>query len=151
MKSIILKHRLLVGVLSLFMALFVAVSCDDDDPIGFSPTADLQTLITEAENLIATSEEGTSPGDFQPGSKEQLQKVLTWVNWALANSTEESELNKAEVRLQRYIDIFKSSTVSLAIPIFDNSTGSWIEISENINPLLADNFTIEIESYNNEV
>lgn len=143
------KNRYIIK-LSFIAALLLTLAfagCDDEETLGLPPTADLNTLIAEAENLIATSEEGTSPGNFQPGSKQQLQDVLTWVDWQTANATEQADVDKATVRLQKYIDIFKSSTVQLAIPLWNNSPGSWIEISENIKPLLADKFTIEVEAY----
>ena len=146
MKAIKLNIKML-SYLAAFMMAFAFVACDDDDKIGTFETSSLEALVTEAENLIATSEEGTAPGDFKPGSKAELQEVLTWVDWKIANAASQSEMTDAAIRLQKYIDIFKTNTVSLAIPIFNKTNGSYIQISENIKPLLVDNFTIEIESY----
>lgn len=146
MKAIKLNIKMLSYLAAVLMA-FAFVACDDDDKIGSFETVSLETLITEAENLIANGEEGTAPGDLIPGSKAELQEVLVWVEWQIANAESQDEISNAASRLQKYIDQFKTNTVSLAIPIFNKTNGSYIQISDNIKPLLADNFTIEIESY----
>jgi hypothetical protein len=133
--------------LAALLVMLVFAGCKEDEPVGFPPTANLQTLIDEAENLVATSKEGTSPGDFQPGSIKQLQEVITWVDWQINNATEQGEIDKAAIRLQKYIEIFKTSTVKLAIPIFNNTPQSWIQISDNIKPLFSNSFTLEFETY----
>ncbi len=147
MKSIILKHRILVGVLSLFMALFVVVSCDDDDPIGLFNQASLDTLLAEAQNLIENSVEGINAGDYQPGSKDALRSVVTWVNWAIANATEQGDLDDAADKLAFQIEKFKTSTVAVAMPWIQQENDTWIKVSDNIKPKLDGAFTIEIECY----
>ncbi len=138
----ILKFSFLTALL----VLLAFAGCKEKEII-IPPSANLEALIAEAEDLIATGVEGTSPGDLKPGTIAQLQDVLTWVEWQIENADENSDITNAALRLQKYIDIFKTSIVELAIPIFNNTSGSWIQISENIKPLLADNFTIEIEAY----
>jgi concanavalin A-like lectin/glucanase superfamily protein len=146
MKAIKLNIKML-SYLAAFLMVFTISACDDDDKIGSFETVSLEALITEAQGLIANGIEGTSPGDLIPGSKAELQEVLTWVDWQIANAESQDEISNAASRLQKYIDKFRTNTVSLAIPIFNKTNGSYIQISDNIKPLLADNFTIEIESY----
>lgn len=133
--------------LAAFLMIFAFAACDDDDSVGIFETVSLDALIVEAENLIATSVEGTSPGDFKPGTIAELEEVLVWVEWQIANAESQDDIANAALRLQKYIDKFKTNTVQLAIPIFNNTSGSWIQISENIKSVLVDNFTIEIEAY----
>lgn len=129
------------------LLLMLAFAGCKEEVTELTPSPDLEALYAEAEDLIATGVEGTSPGDYKPGSKDQLQDVLTWVDWVVANGDDQSEIDQAAIRLEKYIELFKTSIVQLAIPLFNNTSGSWIEISENIKSLLADNFTIEIEAY----
>jgi len=145
MKAKILNIKFLAYLAALVIVL--SIGACEDDTVGSFETASLESLITEAESLIANSEEGTSPGDYKPGSKAELQEVLTWVDWQIVNAESQQDIANAAIRLQKYINKFKSNTVSLAIPIFNNTSGSWIEISENVKKVLTDNFTIEIEAY----
>ena len=83
------------------LLLMLAFSGCQEEPVELTPSPDLEALIAEAEDLIATSEEGTSPGDYKPGSIKQLQDVLTWVDWILVNGEDQSEVDKAAVRLEK--------------------------------------------------
>lgn len=135
--------------LATLLVLLVFAACEDEETVGLSPTADLESLIIEAEDLIENSEEGTSPGDYQPGAKQKLQDVLIWVDWQIDNASENKEISDAAIKLQAQIEKFKASTVQLAIPIWNNSAGSYIQISDNIKTVLSENnnFTIEVETY----
>ncbi len=148
MKSIKIKYRLLVGVLSLFMALFVVVSCnDDDDPTGSFNQASLETLLIEAQGLIDNSVEGINAGDFQPGSIAALQDVVTWVTWAIDNAEEQGDIDDAAQKLSVHIDKFKASTVAVAMPWIQQENDTYIKISDNIKDVFNGAFTIEIKLY----
>lgn len=136
---------------SIFMALvmlFTFSSCDDDEKSGgnFDVVA-LDVLITEANTLIENSEEGTSPGDYKPGSKKELQDVLTWIDWKVANSDDQTDITDAANKLQIYIDKFKANIVTLAIPYFAQGSDTYIGISDNILSTFSSNFTIECWIY----
>ena len=75
MKS--MKNKLLIGVFTFFIALSIVVSCKNDDQMGSVNQASLETLLTEANDLITNSVEGINAGDYKPGSKDALQEVVT--------------------------------------------------------------------------
>jgi len=133
-------------IAALVMA-FAFTSCDDDDKVGGFTSASLDTLIAEAENLIANSEEGINAGDYQPGSIETLQSVVTWVEWKIENAKSQSDLDDATVKLQASIHNFLASTVAVAMPWIQQENDTWIQISDNIKTVLDGAFTIEIECY----
>ena len=69
---------------------FTLVACDDDkaELVPFE-TASLESLIVEAEDLINNNEEGTRQGLYRPGSKKELQDVLTWAKLKIENAKDE--------------------------------------------------------------
>lgn len=146
MKSNTYRSAFLSGILSLLL-MFSVASCKDDDSSGPWDTQSIDVLLSEAENLIANSEEGINPGDYKPGSKAELQEVVTWVNWKLLNSDSQDEVADAANKLSIYIDKFKANTVALAIPWIKQTPDTYIQISDNIKPVLNDSWTIEIECY----
>ncbi|MPQ46623.1 hypothetical protein GCQ56_06320 [Marinifilum sp. N1E240] len=133
-------------IAALVMA-FAFTSCDDDDKVGGFTSASLDTLIAEAENLIANSEEGINAGDYQPGSIETLQSVVTWVQWKIDNAKSQSDLDDATVKLQASINNFLASTVAVAMPWIQQENDTWIQISDNIKPVFNESFTIETQIY----
>ncbi|WP_372640162.1 LamG-like jellyroll fold domain-containing protein [Ancylomarina sp.] len=146
MKTMKLNIKIL-SFLAAFLMVFTIAACDDDDNLGQVDAASLESLITEAQALINNSQEGTSPGDFKPGSKKELQNVLTWVDWKVANAESQDDVTDAAVKLQVYIDKFKASIVTLAVPIIGQSNDTYILISDNIKPLFNQSFTIETKIY----
>ncbi|MCG8579685.1 MAG: hypothetical protein MI866_07205 [Bacteroidales bacterium] len=123
------------------------VSCEDDETSGPWDTASLDALIVEAENLIATSEEGGNPGDYKPGAKQELQECVNWCKWKIDNSDSQDDIADAANKLQIYINKFKNNTVALAIPWIKQTPDTYIQISDNIKPVLDGAWTIEIECY----
>jgi hypothetical protein len=146
MKTIKLNLKVLSLLAAFFMA-FTMVACDDDDNLGQVDAASLESIISEAEALILNSEEGTSPGAYKPGSKKELQDVLTWVDWKVANAESQDDVTDAAIKLQVYIDKFKANIVTLAVPIFGQSNDTYILISDNIKPVFNESFTIETKIY----
>jgi hypothetical protein len=126
---------------------FAFAACDDDDNAGGFVSPSLDTLIAEAEDLIANSEEGINAGDYQPGSIAILQNTVTWVNWKIENATSQEDLNDAAVKLQAAIDNFLASTVAVAMPWIQQENETWIQISDNIKPIFKESFTIETQIY----
>ena len=147
MKAIKLNKKML-SYLAAFLMVFTFVACDDDDKKGGDfVTTSLETLITEAEGLITNSVEGISAGDFKPGAKAELQKVVNWVVWTIDRAESQDDISDAAVKLQRYIDIFKANTVEVAMPWIQQENDTWIKISDNIKPIFSESFTIETQIY----
>lgn len=146
MKAIKINIKLL-SFFAAFLMIFAFVACDEDEKVGGYTSASLTTLLTEAENLIANSEEGINAGDYQPGSIEVLQNTVVWVNWKINNAALESDLDDAAVKLQASITNFLASKVAVAMPWIQQEDGTGIRISENIKPVFNESFTIETQIY----
>lgn len=149
MKNKIIKiGRWFLPVFALFL---FTISCDDDDDSSSGGNFDLATLqasIDQAESLIETSMEGINPGDFQPGSKDDLQDVLNWIYGRMETSDNQEDINDAVLKLDAAIETFMESVVVEAFAWVQQTKGSHIELSTNIKPILNNNpFTIEIEIY----
>ena len=142
--------KIALAVLPLFMVLFVAVSCsDDDEPAGGNYSiVELEALLTQAQDLIASTSEGFSVGDQIPGSQGLLQSVVDWVNWYIANeASSQGDVDDAVLKIQTAIDTFQASTVALAMPWIQQENDTHIQISDNIKPILDGAFTIEVQVY----
>lgn len=134
--------------LAAFLMVFTFAACDDDDNgVGTFETASLEALISEAENLMETTEEGINAGDQKPGSKAELQTVIDWVQWKIENAENQEDISDASVKLQRYIDIFKANVVAVAMPWIQQENDTYIQISDNIKTTLAGAWTIELKCY----
>lgn len=142
------KLKKIAIILPLVLVFFTISCADDDEPTRSFDITQLEARISEAENLIATSIEGISAGDFQPGSKESLQDVLNWVILRIDSSKSQDNINDAVVKLNAAIDKFNVSIVEVALPWVRQELGASISISENVNGLLgAGNFTIQGQYY----
>ncbi|NOU60784.1 LamG domain-containing protein [Marinifilum caeruleilacunae] len=147
MKSFKLNIKLW-SYLAAFLMVFTFAACDDDDNKGGTfDTASLETLITEAETLIETTEEGINAGDQKPGSKAELQSVIDWVRWKIDNAEAQADISDAAVKLQRYIDIYKANVVAVAMPWIQQENDTYIQISDNIKTVLGGAWTIELKCY----
>lgn len=146
MKFKFYKGAFLLGILAMFMT-FTFVSCDDETTKGGYPSASLDELIAEAEQLIASSEEGTNAGDFQPGSLEQLQGSVTWAYWITDNAESQDDMNDAAVKMEAAINLFETSTVAVAMPWIQQENDTYIQISDNIKTVLDGAWTIEVRCY----
>jgi hypothetical protein len=144
MKAIKINIKLL-SFLAAFLMLFTA--CDDDESVGGYTSTSLETLIVQAESLISSSVEGTSAGDYQPGSIEILENVVTWVNWKIENAESQDDLDDAATKLEACINTFLESTVAVAMPWIQQEDGTGISISDDIKTLFNTSFTIETQIY----
>ena len=80
----IIKYRTLFFSLLAGLSLLLTVaSCDDDDNNGSFNQASIEQLLKEAQDLIDNGQEGINLGDYKPGSKKELQEVVTWVMWKM--------------------------------------------------------------------
>ncbi|MDV7139736.1 LamG-like jellyroll fold domain-containing protein [Maribacter sp. TH_r10] len=141
-------NKIAIGLLSVTMALFLVISCDDDDDsTGSFSLTELESVISQAEALISESEEGINAGDYQPGSKAELESVVTWVNWRINNSKSQENIDDAAYKLNAAIETFLASTVSPAMPWIQQENDTYIRISDNIKTVLDGAFTIETQVY----
>ncbi|MBD1259274.1 DUF4972 domain-containing protein [Maribacter polysiphoniae] len=141
--------KIVLGLLSMVMALFLVVSCDndDDDPTGSFSLTELEGVISKAETLISDSTEGINAGDYKPGSKAELESVITWVNWRINNSKSQENINDAAYKLNAAIEKFLASTVSTSMPWIQQENDTYIKVSDNIKTVLDGAFTIETQVY----
>ncbi len=143
-----IKKLAVVTLLPLVLMLFVVSCGNDDDATGGSfDIAQLEARIVEAENLIATAVEGISAGDYQPGSKDDLQAIVNWVHLRIDNSKSQANIDDAVVKLNAGIDAFLASIVAVANPWIQQENDTHIKISDNIKPTLNGAFTIETQVY----
>lgn len=96
---------------------------------------------------MENAEEGINAGDYKLGSKDQLQEVVDWVYWRIDNSDSQDDIADAAIKLQKYIDIFKASTVAVAMPWIKQENDTYIQISDNIKSVLDGAWTIELKCY----
>ncbi len=142
-----LIYKVLIS-LSLLVAPLFFVACEDDDSSSFNNES-LDVLITQAQNLIDSSVEGVSPGDFKPGSIAELKSVVEWAVWKKDNSDKQADIADAAAKLKIYIDKFISNDnkVALAIPYIPQNKGDVIEISAETKAVTGGSFTIEAKFY----
>jgi hypothetical protein len=127
---------------------FFTVSCADDDEVTQSfDIAQLESRISEAENLIATGVEGINAGDYQPGSKQSLQDVVNWIYKRIESSKGQGDIDDAVIKLNAAIDKFLVSLVSEAFPWIKHGIGSGIELSDNVKLGIYAGSTMEMEIY----
>lgn len=137
--------------------LFAFSSCSDDDKTGGSYDSEaLTTLITQAQSLVDNATEGIDAGLHKPGSKQELQDVIDWCTWKLENMKSQQDVNNAVVRLQKYVDIFNTSIVGVAVPWVQQGSGNFLELTDNptgagaagrLRDVCADNYTVEADFY----
>lgn len=121
-------------------AVLTAASCSEEDSPSDAKTS-LLAIIAEAENLLATSEEGTAEGEYAPGSKAELQARVDQAYFIMENSGSDEAYTNALNTLKSAIETFKVNIVKAGIPHF--SYGSFINIGPESEYNLADGFTIQ--------
>lgn len=131
MKNIKFISSRSISRLTFVLLVLLAFACKKDETYGPFNTAALDTVIAEAQALVSNSAEGTSPGDFKPGSIKELQSVIDWAVWQKNNAKEQEDIADAVERVNEYIAKFNSNIVSLAIPWIHQEPGTYIEIEDN--------------------
>lgn len=108
----------------MFSSLFIFSGCSDDDTVAETDFTALSAKITEAENLIATTEEGTAEGQYVRGSKAILQEAI---DLAIVIRDTETSLQPAVdntvIAVQAAMDVYGSSVIEAIDP--DNLVGHW--------------------------
>lgn len=135
MKNLKMINGKILVMLFLFIGVTLIQSCDkDDDPIAVDKAA-LTAKITEAENLIATTEEGTANGQYATGSQATLQTVIDLAKVVEDNeNATQTEVDNSVTNLTAAITAYEGQEIS---PIaadalighwtFDDGTGTTVK------------------------
>ena len=126
------KIKLMLSLVMILAVGFIA-SCSDDDDGGSN--ANKETLIAsiaEAEDLLTTTEEGTSDGQYLVGSQADLQAaVMAAATVAADDDASQTEVNNANVNLQAAITTYEGKIITPIAPAnlmahwkFDEGTGT---------------------------
>ena len=124
----------LVAVLFLISGIAFLQSCDDEttDPVA---KTELQTKITEATDLIASTQEGTANGQYVFGSKETLQNVIDLAQTVFDNAdATQTMVDNSVVSLTAAISAYEAQKVSPIAPealighwAFDGGSGTSVK------------------------
>ncbi len=135
MKNLKTIHGKLLAVLFLAISIaFVPACSDDDDDDPVDKTA-LSAKITEAENLIATTEEGTANGQYAIGSQATLQAVIDLAKVVELNPlATQIEVDNSVTALEAAITVYEAAEISPIAPdalighwAFDDGTGTTVK------------------------
>ena len=137
----------LLSMLAVVLVILITAACKKEETYGPFDNISLDAVIQEAEALLENTQEGLDVGDQQQGSKKELQEIIDWAIWIKDNAKSEADISKAVTRLNIYIGVYKKSVVGVSIPKINQEDDTWIQISDNIKPVLAGEFTIEIQCY----
>lgn len=133
--------NILKSLAALFCAGLLITSCSDDN---FSDTREaLQSVIREAEMLIAQTQEGIKKGDIAPGSKATLQTRIDQAYHIMDNTSWEDGYTNASKLLKDAIAAFKANIVKEGIPHF--GLGSKMNLGASADWALESMFTIEMK------
>ncbi len=123
MKKIKWLQVLMILMVTGAMIAITACDDDDDDP-DVVDKSELEARIQEAENLIATTDEGTAEGQYMPGSKDNLQTVID-VAEAVYDDPDATqvEVNNTVVALEEAIAEYQGSIVEAIAP--EALVGHW--------------------------
>jgi len=125
MKHLKLKKLSSAMLFIAILSMVAMTSCKDDAPVVV-PTdyAALNAKIVEAENLIATTEEGTAEGQYPRGSKDLLQDAIDGSKLIAADETAtQAEVDNTVIGLQEKMDEYTAGAIVPIDP--DNLAGHW--------------------------
>ncbi len=111
-----------VGSLLLFVAIasMALISGCKDDPVPVVEPADFAALnakISEAETLISTTSEGADVGDYEIGSKVELQKVIGDAKVVVASKTsDQTAVDNTVTALQAAMDLYETKKIAAIDP-----------------------------------
>ncbi len=135
MKNLKTNYAKLLAVLFLVISIaFVPACSDDDDDDPVDKTA-LSAKITEAENLISSTEEGTANGQYTIGSQDVLQDVIDLAKVVELNPlATQTEVDNSVTALEAAITVYEAAEISPIAPdalighwAFDDGTGTTVK------------------------
>ena len=121
------KMKLLTWLLILpLIAGMVLTACDKDDdeeePVNFTT---LDATINEAQDMHDNAVEGTNIGEYEAGSKADLQTAIDQAT-AVRNTSgvTQSQVDAAVVNLEAAMDVFQSKKIEQIAP--ENLVANWL-------------------------
>lgn len=126
------KFKLMLTLVMILTVGFIASCSDDDDGGSSADKEELLASIAEAENLLETTEEGTSDGQYLIGSQADLLEASTAAAAVAADAdASQTEVNNANVNLQAAIATYEGKIITPIAPAnlmahwkFDEGTGT---------------------------
>lgn len=127
----------------------VTFSCNDDDTPNFGSVSsgDLDALIVEAQTLLENNPTSTKPGDYQPTAIQMIREALDKAMEIQKYAYKGDQLAYGYERLKHALDKAETMKVQLAMPWIQQENDTYIEISDNIKPVLDGEWTIEVKCY----
>ncbi len=117
-KNLFLMLSLMIGMTSMM------ISCDDGEETVEVDKETLASTITEAENLISTTEEGTAEGQYQRGSQAELQDVIDVAQQVYDDAeATQLEVDNAVTSLENAISDYLAKEITPISP--DALVGHW--------------------------
>lgn len=126
------KIKLMLSLVMILAAGFIASCSDDDDGDDKANTETLEASIAEAVALLNDTEEGTSDGQYLIGSQAALEAAVTAAATVAADGgASQTEVNNANVNLQAAITTYEGKIITPIAPAnlmahwkFDEGTGT---------------------------
>lgn len=126
------RNRLFLTMVIILSVGYVITSCDDEDAAKGPDLAELTAAIDVANNLLTTTEEGTSDGQYLRGSKVALETAVAAAELVEASSTvTQVQVDNATVNLLAAVEIYQGKLITpiaaanlMAHWKFDEGTGT---------------------------
>ena len=87
---------------------FAAFFLGEVTPSSELSTGKLEATLSEAKQLLASTEEGDGKGQYPQSARTDLQAAITAAEGVLASATEQTQVNEANTALQTAISTYKS-------------------------------------------
>lgn len=115
-------------------------ACGSDDE-SYPSLPELENIISTAQNLIDTTEEGLEEGDYPPGSQDRLQAQIDWAKFIIATSGNDNAIKNASKKVGEEIEVYKSNLVKGGYPVYNE--GSYFNLGQLSAFNIYEQFTIE--------
>ncbi len=130
----------IIACLILTLGGFSLVSCQKDEIVTETKSL-LMEKISEAENLLATTEEGLDEGNQAAGSKRELQAKIDQAYYIMENTDSDEAYSNALELLSAAMETYRQNTVKAGIPHF--GYGANINLGSEPELAMEDGYTIE--------
>lgn len=154
--KILNKNFRILSLLVVMLFIVMATSCKEEETYGPFDATSLEQAITAAETKLASSEEGTLPGQYKPGSLAVVEDVIVWAKWMTTNAKSQNQIDDAVNKVTLYLNKLEENIVTVAIPWIHQENGTMIKISDNtagsgvaggLDAITKKPFTIEAKFY----
>ncbi len=123
-----IKISFLTIVLIIAGASVMMTGCDKNNNEDTVDKTALQTAITSATDLIASTSEGTAEGQYMPGAKAVLQEVIDAAQVVYDNElATQTEVDNAVIAVNAAITAYEGKVVLVGHWTFDDGTGTTLK------------------------